>query len=240
MNRYGKVFDVETGAELRAATRGDWLRARKARGPCVDDGRTVRCEGPADDPDHFDHDRHTRALEEAVHALRSSGRRDADALAGAVSRAAALHRDMQGRVAHAAHAMRQLDLARRHLVSTPTTTACLPLALDRVRRARDLLDQYVAKREAPWIEPAPVLFPFVDALVAGRSGLDEDGVTTRWRALLRTPVVDGFAEVEILEDLASEFVRVRTVEAYTVHWTHQPVKLELTLRRDALVAEVMS
>ena len=34
-------------------------------------------------------------------------------------------------------------------------------------------------------------------------------------------------------------VRVRTVDAYAVEWTKTPVRLELTIRRDALVGKVV-
>ena len=64
-------------------------------------------------------------------------------------------------------------------------------------------------------------------------------MTVRWRALLRSPVVDDFAEVEIVEDVTRDFVRVRTVDAYAVEWSKTPVRLELTIRRDALVGKVV-
>ena len=64
-------------------------------------------------------------------------------------------------------------------------------------------------------------------------------MTVRWRALLRSPAVDRFVDVEIVEDITRDFVRVRTVDAYAVEWSKTPVRLELTIRRDALVGEVV-
>lgn len=78
-------------------------------------------------------------------------------------------RDVQGRVSHAAQAIRQLDIVRRAI------GRCCPLALQRVMRARGLLDNYACRRTAPWLEPAPVLYPFVDAMIEGRSGLVTTG-----------------------------------------------------------------
>lgn len=93
-------------------------------------------------PNHFDHDDHRRKLQRAADELESLGRHD---LAAAVSRARSLHLNMMGRVSHARQASRNLRwLAERS---------------DFAREAKNLIDRYVAQPEAPWLEPAPVLFP---------------------------------------------------------------------------------
>lgn len=90
-------------------------------------------------PDHFDHEDHRDRLDRAASELESLGKHD---LAGACRRARALHVNLIGRVSGARQAIRMLKRLG-----------------DSVWEVRHLLERYVAQPEAPWIEPAPVLFP---------------------------------------------------------------------------------
>lgn len=90
-------------------------------------------------PDHFDHDDHLDRLERASLELESLGKHD---LAGAVRRARVLHTNMRGRVAHARQALARFKRLDREMLEI-----------------KGLLERYVAQPEAPWILPAPTLFP---------------------------------------------------------------------------------
>ncbi len=97
-------------------------------------------------PDHFDHSDHTQRLQRAADLLASLGEHE---LAGAVSRARSLHFNLVGRVSHARQAIRKLKKIDSQVYLA--------------REARGLLERYVAQPEAPWIEPAPVLFPLEES-----------------------------------------------------------------------------
>lgn len=116
----------------------------------------------------FDHDAHVDALEAASNELYTSadnpsGRRRR-AMAGACGRAAAIHRQLQSRVAHALQVVRRLErLLAKLEASAPIVTGDKPIdmrgAAREVRRAVSTLRDYVAQPDAPWISPAPVMFP---------------------------------------------------------------------------------
>ena len=93
-------------------------------------------------PDHFDHEDHRERLARAADALESQGLHE---LAGACRRASSLHVNLIGRVSHARQAIRGLKRG------------------DSPWRVRSLLERYVAQPEAPWLVPAPVLFPIEES-----------------------------------------------------------------------------
>ena len=93
-------------------------------------------------PDHFDHEDHRERLARAADALESQGLHE---LAGACRRARSLHVNLIGRVSHARQAIRKL-----RKINPQVRLA---------REALGLLERYVAQPEAPWLVPAPVLFP---------------------------------------------------------------------------------
>ena len=96
-------------------------------------------------PDHFDHEDHRDRLARAADVLESLGKHD---LAGACRRARSLHVSLIGRVSHARQAIRKLKKIDQQVYLA--------------REARELLERYVAQPEAPWLEPAPILFPHED------------------------------------------------------------------------------
>lgn len=118
--------------------------------------------------DHFDHDAHVKALDDASNHLyrdgEGAGPTRQRAMAGACSRASAIHRQLQGRVAHARQAERKLRrLYDKLIASAPIVTGEKPIdmqgAASEVWRIMSLLRGYVSQPNAPWIVPAPVMFP---------------------------------------------------------------------------------
>jgi len=120
--------------------------------------------------DLFDHDRHCRLLDDASNELYRHGNTANDkrhqAMAGACSRASALHRQLQGRVSHARQVEQRLErlLAKLEATGYPVLGDTRPktdmqTAAGEVRRALSTLRGYVSQPNAPWIDPAPVMFP---------------------------------------------------------------------------------
>lgn len=122
----------------------------------------------SDSADHFDHDAHVKALEDASNHLyrdgEGAGPMRQRAMAGACSRASAIHRQLRGRVAHARQA--ELRLKRLYdklnasaLVVTGDKPITMSAAASEVWRIMSLLRGYVSQPNAPWIGPSPVMFP---------------------------------------------------------------------------------
>lgn len=120
--------------------------------------------------DLFDHDRHVELLERASTELYRHGETPEDkryqAMAGACSRASALHRQLQGRVAHARQVEQRLErlLAKLEATGNPVLGDMRPktdmqTAAREVRRALTTSRGYVSQPDAPWIIPARVMFP---------------------------------------------------------------------------------
>ena len=118
--------------------------------------------------DHFNHDAHILALEEASNQLYTDAEGEQPqcrrAMAAACSRAAGIHRQLQGRIAHARQAERKLRRLYDKLVaSAPIITGEKPIdmggAASEVWRIMSLLRGYVSQPNVPWIGPSPVMFP---------------------------------------------------------------------------------
>lgn len=118
--------------------------------------------------DHFNHDAHVQALEEASNQLYTDVEGEQPqrrrAMAAACSRAAGIHRQLQGRIAHARQAEQKLRrLYDKLIASAPIVTGEKPIdmqgAASEVWRIMSLLRGYVSQPNAPWIGPSPVMFP---------------------------------------------------------------------------------
>lgn len=118
--------------------------------------------------DHFNHDAHVQALEDASNQLYTDAEGEHPqrrrAMAAACSRAAGIHRQLQGRIAHARQAEQKLRRLHDKLIaSAPIITGEKPIDMEgaakEIWRVMALLRNYVSQPNAPWIGPAPVMFP---------------------------------------------------------------------------------
>lgn len=118
--------------------------------------------------DLFDHDAHVQLLERASNELYRDGesftQKQHRSMAAACGKAASIHRQLQGRVAHARQAERKLERLYNKLVaSAPVVTGEKPINMEAAAREvhaiMRLLGGYVSQPNAPWITPAPVMFP---------------------------------------------------------------------------------